>query len=432
MRTRSLRRRVLVGGGTVVAAVIVAFGGFVYLALRAQLYGALHALLAERVALAHKLASSLAPARLATRLESHGVKVTLDPGTRGPGGAHLPGSGRAGGIAAAGQLARTVHLPHGSTLLLSVSTAGARTTLDHLILIEILGALAGAALAWLALRRAVSVALAPLDQVVATARGITGGREGDRLRPERTDTELGRLAAAFDEMLDALAAALGEARGAERRSREFLADAAHQLRTPIAGVQASVEAMLSGGAPEDELLANIARETSRAGQLVAALMRLARMDAGALPQRQSCDLASLVRGETERAAALAPALAVQLDVHDSPANMAVDVLAIREALAAVLDNARRHARSRVAVSLGRENGWAAISVADDGPGLPPGSEERAFERFVSLDAGGGSGLGLSLARQVARAQGGDLIYTDHAFVLHLPVATDARPGEQSS
>lgn len=435
MRTPSLRRRVLVTGGTVVATVIVGFGIFVYLVVRAQLYGALAQLLAERATLAHKLAAGTGPTRLASRLRGHGVRATLLSGPHPRGGGSSASPGHRAGTLGGAQLVRDVRLPHGFTLRLAVSTAGASRTLDHLVLLELLGALVGLAVAWLALRRASSLALAPLDQVVTTARAIASGNESERLRPDSTDTELGRMAAAFDDMLDALALALEQARVAEQRSRVFLADAAHQLRTPVAGIQASAEALLSVRAADDELLANIARETSRAGRLLRALLRLARMDAGAAPQRQPCDLVALVGQEVERQAALAPGLAVSFRVHgasmveedspvvvgDAPVVVEIDALAVGEALAAVLDNSRRHARSRIEVVLIREAGSATIRVVDDGPGLPAGSEQQAFERFVTLDGAGGSGLGLSLAREVARAHGGELSYAEGAFLLGLPL-----------
>jgi two-component system, OmpR family, sensor kinase len=93
----------------------------------------------------------------------------------------------------------------------------------------------------------------------------------------------------------------------------------------------------------------------------------------------------------------------------------------REALANLLDNARRHARSRIEVAVAPTATELVLRVVDDGPGVPPGEEERIFERFVSIDDRGGAGLGLPIARATARTQGGDLRVADGGFELRLPL-----------
>lgn len=222
-------------------------------------------------------------------------------------------------------------------------------------------------------------------------------------------------------MLRPLESALDAARAAERRSRGFLADAAHQLRTPVAGVRAATEALLRSPEPaqQDGLLTNLAREATRTGQLLEALLRVARLDRGEEPARQHTDLVALVVAEVERQQALAPSL----DLHlQAPPELvaAIDATAVREALANLLDNGRRHAHGRIDISLtatGRED--AVIRVVDDGPGLEPGTEDAVFDRFVSLDDRGGSGLGLAIARGIARAHGGDVEWRDGGFDMRL-------------
>jgi signal transduction histidine kinase len=222
-----------------------------------------------------------------------------------------------------------------------------------------------------------------------------------------------------------------EAREAERRGREFLAYAAHQLRTPIAAIRSTVEALVVSGQEErDQLLTSIARESARAGRLVNSLLRVARLDQHEALPRVRTDVVGVVDAEVQRAQAAAPSLAWQLDAPDGGVVTIGDPESLAEAMAAVLDNARRHARTRVAVSVRPLGDEVEVAVSDDGPGLPAGSGESAFDRFVSLDGRGGTGLGLPIARGIAEAHGGTLTYEDKAFVVRLPAPapSEAAPG----
>lgn len=222
--------------------------------------------------------------------------------------------------------------------------------------------------------------------------------------------------------------ALQAARESEARSRAFLANAAHQLRTPVAALAASVEALHLDGPhrTRERLLANATDEARRLGSLVAALLRIARLDQGDLPRPEPTDPIALCENELERARQLSP-LQWQLDVAgDIPHEMVLDPRATSESLWNLLDNAGRHAAATVAVSLRVDRTRLVIEVADDGPGLPGGAESRAFDRFVTLDGQGGTGLGLAIARDLARSQGGEVTYVGNAFVLALP-RSDARP-----
>ena len=132
---------------------------------------------------------------------------------------------------------------------------------------------------------AVRLALRPLDSMAALAKTVTQGNRGRRLAPTRTDTEIGQTAQAFDEMLDELEGAETRARQAEERTRAFLADAAHELRTPITGVQAAAETLLHHddqlSAPTGSICRSLlVREAERAGALISDLLAAARLDAG--------------------------------------------------------------------------------------------------------------------------------------------------------
>ncbi len=234
----------------------------------------------------------------------------------------------------------------------------------------------------------------------------------------RDITEQRWMASTLDTTLQQLEMALSEARASEERSRQFLADAAHQLRTPMAGIQACAEALLRGtqGEERDRLLATMVRETSRAARLVSGLLQMARLDEGQSLTLVAHDVSTTCRTEVERVGLLSPSLSVAL-VERTKNNIAdVDPHALQEVLANLLDNARRHAHSRIEVSVDSTDEQVLIRVIDDGPGLALEDRGRVFERFASLDGRGGSGLGLTIARGLARAMGGDVDYVN-GFVL---------------
>ena len=229
-------------------------------------------------------------------------------------------------------------------------------------------------------------------------------------------------------LLAALRRAMQQSQESEQRSKEFLAYAAHQLRTPVAGVRASAEALVLTESParREQLAANLTVEANRLGRLVRSLLRLTRLDQGDPIQPVVCDVHGLLRAEIERVRLLAPHLDVRLQAPPTPlTGLLLDPAAVAEIVSNLLDNARRHATDRVDVILHVSSSQLRLSVGDDGPGLPTGGEERAFDRFVSLDGHGGSGLGLSIARSLAQAHGGELVYAARRFVLTLPAVQSA-------
>jgi PAS domain S-box-containing protein len=218
---------------------------------------------------------------------------------------------------------------------------------------------------------------------------------------------------------DALVQAISEARAAEERSRAFLSDAAHQLRTPLAGIRGCAELLLRGALePEerDKLLATMVRETARSARLITGLLRMARIDSGEELPCEPVDVVAICTDEVERVRLRAPQLEMTVS-GDRTAIAAVDVLALREVVANLLDNARRFAISSVEVRTSTIGDSVEVRVTNDGPGVATDERGRIFERFVTLD-GAGSGLGLAIARGLARAMGGDLDY-DGSFVLRL-------------
>ena len=210
----------------------------------------------------------------------------------------------------------------------------------------------------------------------------------------------------------------------ERHSKEFLAFAAHQLRTPVAAIGASVDALMM--APrvtpdQEDLLMSLGGETARASRLVSSLLRIARLDQHEVLPLRETDLEYVVRMELDRAMRGRPTLAWSSRMTGTNARaVRCNPDALAEVLWNLLDNAGRHAQSQVEVAVAVENDAVRIEVHDDGPGLPPGKSDAAFDRFVSLDGSGGSGLGLPIARGIVEAHGGDLSYDGRAFVVLLP------------
>lgn len=427
----SLRRRVTATSVAVVAVVVVVVAVVSDLLFAAQTRSEALTTLNGRALQAVQLADQgLSPDQIVRRVElGGGVAVVV----RGPGGTVL-----AANRDPVGSTRRSVsrRFADGDTITLTADPGlegAAERRLRRVLLL--VGGIAVVVAAG-ALLITTRLALAPLDAMTSLARSIAGGRRGQRLAPQRRDTELGRAAAAFDEMLDALEGAEAHARASEASTRRFVADAAHELRTPLAGIAATAEA---GTAPEldaearERLATLLVRDARRAGRLVDDLLTLARYDAGLRPERHDVDLGELARVETDRDAVLHPEAPAVLAVA-GPVRVAVDPELIGQALSNLVTNARRHGGGTVRVAVDAVGGAARVAVRDEGPGVPAGERERVFGRMVRLDearggSGGGAGLGLAIAREAARIHGGDLVCTapddggpGAVFVLTLPVA----------
>jgi two-component system, OmpR family, sensor kinase len=338
-------------------------------------------------------------------------------------------------------------LPDGGRVILVADTTQTTQVTRQLRQLMIGAGVATLVLAALLLIAVSRVALRPLDRLTALATNIATGDRGRRLRPQRTDTELGRAAAAFDGMLDALEAserraqqAAAAAERAEAATRRFLVDAAHELRTPIAGVQVAAEQLVSNAGRhqhDDAARAQFRRaslllsDARRAGRLVADMLDLSRIDAGLPLELQDVDLAALVDAEADRATLLAPGVTINRTGLDE-LGVKADPTRLAQILSNLLDNARRYtpAGGTIGIDLRSGGHTAEVTVTDTGPGVPDDERDRIFERLVRLDAGrardhGGAGLGLPIARALARAHGGELACLPRGggaqFRLSLPI-----------
>ena len=434
IETPSLRTRVMVVTIGVVVLLVVVLEALVYLSLRDRLNDSLDDVLATRAALVQRLARDTADVdELRADLSELGLPAILraadgtvlrsEPAARRLDEV-LPGISEEGAEIAQGAAVETmtVDLPDGATAEVVVSRGAVDSTLQRIVLVEVVGSAAALLLAALLVLRASSVVTRPLDRIVDTALEIAAGDRSRRLHPSDPTTELGRMAATFDTTIDALDRALTEAEQAESRSRRFLADAAHQLRTPLAGLRASAETLLAhpDGPDRLRLAANVSREATRMSRLVDRLLRIARIDRGEEPERRPTDIEALARREVERQRPLAPQLEFAVTAVEDVPTVACDPEAVRDALANLLDNARRFARARVDVGVDHGVGTVELIVRDDGPGIPVERADQVFDRFTTTSEG--SGLGLPIARGIAEAHGGELVFAGGAFVLTLPVA----------
>ncbi|WP_405555347.1 HAMP domain-containing histidine kinase [Streptomyces canus] len=266
---------------------------------------------------------------------------------------------------------------------------------------------------WAVTRRA----LRPVEAIRREMAAITASEDLARRVPvPDTHDEVARLARTTNETLAALETSV-------ERQRRFVADASHELRSPIASLRTQLE--VAAAHPELLDLDGAVEDTVRLQHLAADLLLLARLDAGERGAGARVELAALAR---DRAAGRA-GVTVRAD--------AVEVMGSRGQLERVLDNlldnAGRHARSAVVVTVRRDGDRnAVVEVGDDGDGVPAGDRERIFERFVRLDEArarddGGAGLGLAIARDVAARHGGTLTVRDAPtggalFELRLPIA----------
>ncbi|WP_343996968.1 HAMP domain-containing sensor histidine kinase, partial [Williamsia deligens] len=286
---------------------------------------------------------------------------------------------------------------------------------------------------------AVQRALRPLEAMVDVARDITSGDRGRRVRPRSPGTELGRTAESMDEMLDALEsaenaqrAAAANAQRADADTKRFLADAAHELRTPIAGLSAVAESVARDGATRPDRVARwsdlLVSESRHAARLVDDLLDMARIDDDPGLEVVDADLGAIVDGAVERTALVhADHTVSRTGVESVPVR--VDPGRIGQILTNLAENAAR-VSSVVAIDLSVEDTTAVITVCDEGPGVPAADRDRIFDRLVRLDRARdtpGAGLGLPIARALARAHGGDVrcvegsSRTGACFVVTLPV-----------
>jgi two-component system, OmpR family, sensor kinase len=272
----------------------------------------------------------------------------------------------------------------GGGVLVGASTSGLTDTIRAVHALTLLAALGAAAIGAAAIALLMRGALRPLARLDRAAGEI--GRTGDARRrlpnPDRAD-EVGRLATTLNAMLESLESA----REAERR---FVADASHELRTPLTALRGNVEHLARHG-PTPALVADLQADAERLARLADDLLALSREEAAPAPDED-------VRLDELAQEAAAP----DVDVTTVPVVVRGDGAALARALTNLVENARRHGRGRIFVTVAETAGLATLSVEDEGTGIAPADRERVFERF----SGRGSGLGLAIVRATAERHGG--------------------------
>jgi signal transduction histidine kinase len=269
--------------------------------------------------------------------------------------------------------------------------------------------------------RVLGAALRPVDALRAGAEEITGGTRAGRLPLPESRDEIYRLAVTLNGMLHRLDAA-------RARQRAFVADAAHELRSPLTNMRTELE--VAQRLPDTDwpaLSADLLTDVDRLSRLVDDLLLLARSDEdGTTPPARLAEVD--LDGVVADVACRYPN--VKYDRPAEPVMATVEPDAIGRVVANLLDNAERHARSSVRLEVAGDGGYARITVSDDGPGIPPADRARVFDRFTRLDDArardaGGSGLGLAIVRELVRRHGGTVTLGDASPGLRVDVRLPA-------
>ena len=279
---------------------------------------------------------------------------------------------------------------------------------------------------WMLARRS----LRPISRLTSEADRIGMQRLTDRLPVAPTGDEVARLATTLNAMLARIETGVED-------QRRLVADASHELRTPLAAMRAEIDVSLHADDLEPaarEVLRSTRDEVDRLSATVDGLLTLARADRGALDMRpRAVDLAAIARETLERFGPLALSFGVRLAAHLDDAPAEGDPRWLGRAIDNLVDNAIAFSPEggTVAVTTGHDGVHATVGVLDEGPGIPAHAREAVFDRFQRLDASrtratGGSGIGLSIVREIARAHGGRAEVRPGSpggslFVLTLPV-----------
>lgn len=288
-----------------------------------------------------------------------------------------------------------------------------------------------AAGSWLVASRA----LRPVSELTRTAEGITARGLDQRITVRGHETEFARLIAVFNQMIDRLE------KGFHQATR-FSADASHELRTPLTILQGELEQSIQAAEPGSELQGTFSRlldEIVHLRSIVDKLLLLSQADAGRLPlHRTEVDLGRVLSELIEDVHVLGPGLQVDSEL-EADLRLAVDADLIQRVLQNLAVNAVKYNREngKVWIRLRRDGSSAVIHLGNTGPGVPPEDAERVFERFYRSaqpreGRAAGAGLGLSLAREIIRAHGGDIMLSPGRedcteFVITLPLDPGTAP-----
>jgi signal transduction histidine kinase len=253
--------------------------------------------------------------------------------------------------------------------------------------------------------------LRPVEAIRRTVASINERDLSERVAVPPADDEVGRLAVTMNAMLERMEMA-------QVTQRQFVADASHELRSPIATLAASAEVMLTHPDAADHPEAfptAVLEESNRLERLVNDLLLLARADErGMYRGEDDVDLDDIIDAERHRVLGMSE---LQVGVVIAPVRVTGDRHSLEQVVRNLVDNAAKHARTRVEFTVRQQGQDAVVEIYDDGPGIRPDDRERIFDRFVRLEesrarATGGTGLGLAIVREIVSAHQGDVRVVD--------------------
>jgi len=314
-----------------------------------------------------------------------------------------------------------VVLPNGAGSVVAAQSLGdLNRTVDRLGLVFLLIGLLLLTLITVATRLVVRIGMRPLKDVEVTAGEIAGGNLSVRMPDANPDTEVGRLVTALNAMLSRIESSFAARLESENRLRRFVADASHELRTPITAIRGFSElyrqGAIQGEEPTKNLVARIEGESVRMSSLVEDLLLLARLDQAREMEMEPLDLVKIAENAVMSARVSAPLHIIDFEEPEHEIFILGDAPRVHQVIANLLANAGVHtpAGSKINLAITQDNSGVYLSVTDNGPGLTPEAQSKIFQRFYRADPsrarvdGEGSGLGLSIVDAVMRAHGGSV------------------------
>lgn len=379
-------------------------------------------------------------------------KLTKIKTGNGPRTMRLPGLGR---YRVAG-FRVTINDRYAGTLVVGVPLQDVDRLLSRIIVLAVVVSLLAMLGAAIGVRLVIKRSLRPLTRVAGTANQVSRLPldRGEvalavRVPPDDADpgTEVGRVGLALNHLLDNVGGALTARQASETKLKQFIADASHELRNPLAAIRGYSELTRRGRdhLPTDVGYAmnRIESEAERMSRLVEDLLLLARLDSGPSIDVTEVDLTELVNNAVSDAQAAGHDHQWSLAVEPHPVRAAGDRYRLHQAVANLLSNARTHTPAGTSVHIGLavdhthpDRPQALITIQDNGPGIPTEVQEQVFERFTRADSsrtrsdeqGGSTGLGLAIVAAVAAAHQGSVgvnsVLGDTRFWLRLPIVTD--------
>jgi two-component system OmpR family sensor kinase len=306
----------------------------------------------------------------------------------------------------------------GSILVVAVPLTDVQDTIHTLLFVEI--AVTAAVLAAICLLGfwVVNLGLRPLRLMEHTAEGIAHGDLSRRVEPAGGKTEIGRLGTALNTMLAQIEEGTEQREESEQRLRQFVADASHELRTPVTAIRGYAELYEQGLLSDDDLrraMDRIKSEALRMSKFTEDLLLLAHLDLQQPTRRRPVDVAALAEAVVTDARAIEPDRPLRVSCESHPITVLGDADQLHQLVANLLANVRDHtpAGTPAGVEVRREGERAVITVYDSGPGIPADLGPEAFERFRRADRSrtrghGGAGLGLAIVAAIVAAHGGSV------------------------